>query len=434
MHNFFNLTSNQLTSLTPEGKHFLPPQFHTFMNNCGDHWCVDIATHGGQIFAYKSCAPLSLVINRLAFALGNARIWVVDEDEKDLEEYGWIKRLFIKPNPLMTGRELLLRLDQYVKLFGEGFVLKIENEGIGDPIRSLWVLNPCYMHAIYRDDAIVFNSEDVNDFILRWEYIHPYSGQIINLNPNDILHVKDIALDMHDVNAGVGSFKHWHRGASRIQGLEDYIKNIVIAAKAIYGLNLDRGPQGILSPTSVDAAGAKPLTPGQKTDLQKELLRFYGMLPGVAKAIISTLPMSWTPMSYNVKDLMLYEGMELCANGIADAYFFPSELISTGKSATYNNKSQAEKNLYQDAILPVSYLYEQHFTNFLGIEGGRINFDYSHVEALQESEKEKEETITIRTNRMITLLNNGLSSNEEVRLAAGLSEDFTPQNNNTNEN
>lgn len=436
MFNPFNITANfPILNHVPQGQYPLPPQFHAFMDEVHNHWCVDLTCKRGLIHAYKCCSPLATCIDKLAFTMANANIWVVDEDEKDIPEYEWVKKLFLQPNPLMTGRQMLMINEQYLKLFGESFIVKVENIGLADrPIKNLWVLNPEWMFCFYTPDAKsrLFAANDITEIIDHWEYCQPFTGQRIRLEAEDVLHIKDISLDMSNLHINGIHFESFHRGHSRVIGLESNIENIVVGAKAILGLNVDRGPQGILSPTSVDASGAIPLRKEEKKDLNEQFMNFYGMAPGVSKVIFGNVPLSWQPISYNVKDLMLYEGMAFNAQRIAERYFVPYQLLAHDKGTTFSNVETASRLLYQDAIIPWAMVLEQLLTDFLKIEGGRINFDFSHVAALQESKKDDEESTTIRTNRVISLHGMGLASDDEVRMAAGMSNDFIKQQNDSN--
>lgn len=421
LYDFFNLRQ-----YFPYGDYPLSPDFMAYRGDCNTPgYCVDFTTLEGCEFAYRKCAPLRTTINKLAYTLSNAKIWVVDEDEKDVPEYQWVKDLFLQPNPKQCGRELMFEGDAYTKLFGEGFLVKATLPTSGKSY-SLWPVNPKFMHD--KPTGAWLNQYDINEINEGWWYRNPFTSTEIFIPNEDVLHLVD-------TNLNLDYGKRRFRGSSRIEGLEKDIINILTAKDAILALNTDRGALGILSPDGKDAAGAIMYNPQDKKDLHNEFMRAYGITHGKSKAILTNKPTKWQTISYNTKDLMLLEGLQENIQRICDAYFLPYELLAHAQGTTYSNKSEAWKQLYQDAIIPVSLIYSQKLTSFLGIKNARIDFDFSHVEVLQQSEKEKNDAIKSRTETVRMLWQDGLATNEEYRMAAQLSDEFTPsQNSDNNQN
>lgn len=404
----------------PYGNYPLPPEFHAYRGDCNTPgYCVDFTTFEGSVFAYEKCTPLRTVINKLAFTLSNAKIWVVDEDEKDVEAYQWVKDLFLQPNPLQVGRELLFTLDAYVKIFGEGFLVKNTSPLTGIPY-TVWTVDP--RHMFDESTGRWLNQTEMDQINAGWIYRNPYTRTEIRLKNEDVLHVKDA-----NINLSFG--KSHFRGRSRIEGLEKDIMNILVAKDATLSLNTDRGALGILSPDGKDAAGPIQYTPKDKQNLHDEFSRAYGITHGKSKQIITNKSAKWQNISFNTKDLMIYEGIKENVERVCEAYFFPYQLYG---NTIYNNQDTAWKQLYQDAVIPSALVYEQKLTSWLGIENARVNFDFSHVEVLQQSEKEKNDAIKERTQTVRMLWQDGLATDDEYRMAAQLSDDFNPADNSRN--
>lgn len=419
LYDFFNLSQ-----YFPYGDYPLAPEFHAYRGDCDTPgYCVDFTTFEGSVFAYDKCSPLKTVINKLAYTLSNAHIWVVDQDDNDVKEYEWVKEIFVEPNPLQCGRELLFTLDAYRLIFGEAFLVKNSSPITGRPF-TIWAVDPRHMHD--ESTGVWVNQTEIDQINKEWVYRNPYTRTEIRIPNEDVMHIRDANMNL---NFGKCHF----RGKSRIEGLEKDIMNILVAKDATLSLNTDRGALGIISPDGKDAAGPIQYLPKDKKDLNEEFRKAYGITYGKPKAIISNKSIKWNPISFNTKDLMLLEGIKEAIERICEAFFFPTQLYG---NSTFNNQDAAWKQLYQDAVIPVSLIYEQKLTSFLGIVNAKVNFDFSHVEVLQQSEKEKNEATKTKTETVRMLWLDGQATDEEYRQAAGLSNDFDPQknsNNNSNE-
>ena len=224
----------------------------------------------------------------------------------------------------------------------------------------------------------------------------PVSYTHLDVYKRQVLHIKD-------VNQNIDFAPNDLRGSSRLLGLETSLANIIQAEEAIYTMNRDRGAIGILSNDQKDISGTIPLTDEEKESLRNQYQSLYGLSARQAKVIITNASLKWQSISFNVKDLMLLEGIEKNIQLIADALGYPYDLLSTSKGVTYENKAEAKKLLYQDSIIPIANLYAEKLTGFFGLENAKIEFDFSDIECLKKSEKEAAETLYQLNQAMQTL-------------------------------
>lgn len=380
---------------------------------CSPAFRLDLKNCGGLNTAYKRCSPLATVISRNAMSLANGNVYVVDQDDNELKKYKWVISLLNEPNPIQTKTEFLFQLDTYRQLYGEVFVIKNIPVGFSEPT-SLWVINPEYIDIDLTGK--LYNQSNIADIVKKYSLLTP-KGKV-EIDQENILHIKDVYQNIDFCHTNI-------RGFSRVVGLEDHINNIIIASEAIYSLNKDRGAQGILSNENKDPMGSIPMTPVEKKELHDEMQDQYGLLKGQWKVILSQFPLRWQSMTFNAKDLQLFEGLQENIKRIADAFGYPYELLATAQGATFNNKKEAKKLHYQDTIIPMSLLYGEKLSKFLGIEEGKLILDYSHVEALKEAEKDKASTISTLTNAYKVLYELNVVTLEEVRLALNYNTQFT---------
>lgn len=371
--------------------------------------------------AYDRCSTVSTIINRNTSSLLNGKWWIVDKKENDvLKKYKGIEQLLSKPNPLQSWGEMLMQLDVYRQVFGETFLFAVKPEGysIQDAV-ALWVLNP--NHITIESSGKMYMQSNVDDIITRYIYKDGDENFVI---PNDcILHIKD---NFQNLNFSPSSL----RGQSRLAGLDHNIINIMQAEEAVRALNKNRGAQGILSNDSSDTIGHVPLEPNEKEQIEAKLKQHYGMRLNQSPVIITDKNLKWQSMSFNVRDLMLFEGIESNIKRIAEAYNYPFELLST-ENISYSNKKEAKADFYQGNIIPMAEMYAEKFSKFFGLENDKFLIDFSHVECLQKTEGEKADIEYKKNQAMRIAYDSGVISLAEWRLALGLDEEiYNPESNN----
>ena len=365
-------------------------------NDCVPKFCINLKSFGGITKAYNQCSPVSTIINRNAIAMANGIWYIVDETDTDVsKEYPHLKTLLQNPNPLQSWTEFLIQLDVFRQLYGEVFVYGVEK--VGFEKQALFVLNPEY---------VKLKNNKIDFFRKKEEIITSYTFVGENLTVENVLHIKDIYQNI--------DLKIPLRGKSRLTSLEYEVKNVMQAQEAIYSLNQDRGALGILTNKGKDADGSTPMKKSEKENVQKQLISCYGLSERQAKVIVTDADLDWQAMTFNVKDLMLYEGIKQNIETIADAFNYPFELLANSKGTTYNNKNEAKKSLYQDGVIPISNIYEQLFGEFFQLKDGhKIDIDFSHIECLQEAVKERAEAkLKINTGCQIAFRNGIITINE----------------------
>lgn len=390
-------------------------QFFTFTGDkCTPEFTVDFNSIYGINDAYDKCSTLKAIVNRMALVIANVKMWIVDDSGNDVsDKYNDLAVLLKRPNFIQTWTEFMQQLDVYRQLYGEAFIYASVPVGFNNAnATALWVLNPLFIDI--ESNGRLYDQSDIENIGLR--YIFNSSGQRRDLDPRNVLHIKD-------VNQNIDFAPNDLRGSSRLLGLETSIANIIQAEEAIYSMNRDRGAIGILSNDQKDISGTIPLSDDEKESLRNQYQSLYGLSARQAKVIITNASLKWQSISFNVKDLMLLEGIEKNIQLIADALGYPYELLSTSTGVTYENKSEAKKLLYQDSIIPIANLYAEKLTGFFGLENAKIEFDFSNIECLKKSEKEAAETLYQLNQAMQTAYNNGVISRAEWRLAIGMDED-----------
>lgn len=372
-----------------------------------------------QALAYTYCSPLATVINSRAKAFLNAKLILTDtrtnEPIKNAEGNKLLK-LLENPNILQGGNEFLTQAWIFKDLFGECFILKVKPFGTSN-IKELYVL-PNWAIKVNLSDKVYFKNEGQK---LVTGYQVTVNGNVINLQPDEVIHIKDFSVNTLYTNKEFSV-----RGLSRTIALSDQINNIVTAYNSRRVLASNRGAMGILSNEGRDAIGSTNLDPKEKQQVQDYYKNSYGLEDDKFQIIITSLPLRWNPISLPTKDLMLFEEIEDDILRINEAYDRPIELTNIKTQSSLgggNMKKEAKAQFYQEAIIPEAEAFYNGICTDVDFDTYALNYwakpDYSHIEVLQKSEQEKATVMKETASWASIAFRNKVITKEEYRIAMG---------------
>lgn len=377
----------------------------------------------GIINAYNRCSSLRSIVNKNAMALANGKWWVVDKKDNDvLNKYKGIRSLLAKPNPLQSWSEFISLAYVMWQIHGEVFIHAVRPEGMDiQDTTALWVVNPRFID-IKLTGKMFYQSKEED--IVSGYYLNNGATQV-KLDSRDILHIRDLSQN-------IGFSPREIRGESRLIGLENTIRNIIQAEEAIYSLNKDRGAQGMLVNKTKNVTGNVPLLPGEKDKIQQEYNLKYGLGVGQDKVLITNSDLEWKQMTFNVRDLMLFEGIDANIQRLSDAFDYPYELLANSKGSTYANRLEAKRDWYQNTIIPTANYFAECLTSFFGLSRDSFVVDFSDVECLKKTESEKADALYKQNQAWKIMVDSGAASIAEWRLAVGMDEEIYKEDTNGN--
>lgn len=333
--------------------------------------------------AYKECAPLNYIINQKALQISTGKLIVekimgngkrIPATDKRFEQ------LLKYPNPLETGSQFVARVNVILKLFRFCPVLMVKSAGFEtDGPTQLWILPPhkCEIKT-YKNRPF---PSSIADRIEKFEIIGD-DGKRAPINPEDVYWFTAL-----DVTVGDDLIPDTVLESCRYQ-----INNLIKNYESRGVITERRGALGIIAPEGADSAGPVRATPEQKEQLQKDY-RKYGLTKDQWQIIISTIPLKFTPMSMNIRDLMLLELAEDDIKTLCGALGFKFNLTPWGSETAFANQNIGEKAQYQDFTIPEAENIMFQLTDCIGAD--EVNhvcrLDFSHVACLQEDEKQKSE-------------------------------------------
>ncbi len=395
---------------------FIPLDSHgnvmyTRDGNVNPHW-LGLSNQMMQYWSYKFVAPLASVIDRIAEADTNGKLEFLYEDDTTIKNINKIpalsriKALFKKPNPTQTWEEFNSQQVILSKIFGYCPVLAICPAGMDKShTSSLWNLHPLIVKPEMQD--VNLYDRPLKSIIKRWKYV--WGGREYYFDNEDIILVKDGFIDAHE-----GTFLP----KSKLEGLDFYVSNICASLEADNVLLKKKGPLGVFThDPKPDVAGWEPMKPEMKQALQDDLSQ-YGLSWGQMQYVISKNPVRWEPMSFNLRDLMTKETARQGVDTICDRFGYPAELMS-GKNATYENRSSAERYFYQNNIIPFSLRRMSSYNNFFGLTEHKMILDYDHVSVLQEDILKSGQAMKSQADGLDVLWKSGLITFNQVQIELG---------------
>jgi hypothetical protein len=364
-----------------------------------------------KLAVYNSIPHLQSVINQGADMFKDMELKLYNAKTGEQVENNPALDLLRKPNPLRTFEEFLFEYYVFKSVFGQAFIYQIK--GLPSALPSmLWNLLPSDVKIIPTGN--LYQQRTVDGIIK--EYQVQDQNNVLKVLPNDMIFK----------NEGVGG--NLITSISKVDALQVPLSNIIGALKSENVLITQRGAEGILTNSSSADGGAIPLGKEERERIEREYSREYGIHNGQKTKIITNASLTWQPMTFPMKDLMLLECIENDFQALCSAYGMDRDLFPSTKGATYENKNNGLKATYQNTIQPQADDLMSILSESLGLhkQGLYLEACYKHVPVLQEDKQMEEqankteaEKNSINVNTIITL--NGAVKNGEISREVAIS-------------
>lgn len=356
--------------------------------------------------AYNDCPPLQAVIDRGArmFANGEWKCVDANDPEKEFPDDEGL-RLLKNPNPEQrNGEKFLMSYWINKMLFANIFIRKIQGSTLALP-KVLRVL-----------PSDIMEIELTKRFYDQVDLSAMFKGYAMNVGNDKVKYdIRDIIYDADNFSFEEG------RGISKVPNLTFPINNIIAAYKTRNILTVNKGLLGFISPEAKDGIGTiLPFQLKEKEAVEKDFEEKSNLYSGNPKVKIASQPVRWNQMGSNTRELMLFEEVEEDWIAICAAFDMPKELFL--KDATFENKREAKKSAYQDAIIPVADGLGTLMTNELGADqrGRKYILNYDWLPVFQEDEEKTQRAERIKVERLSRLQEDGIINAEAYAQLAGV--------------
>lgn len=345
---------------------------------------------------YVTIPELRTVINKRALMMSSGIPCLYDSEGNKVEQH-WVYDLIAKPNPTQSWSDVIYSLAVNDGLFNNSFAYCPKRSF---DIKNLIVPLPSNQIKIVGTGKLLDQIE-TEGLIKEFQFWYDTQKKeniavenMIYLNTPDGINL------MNPVN--------------RIDTLKYPLSNIQSQYNKRNVLLENIGAIGILSSKKSDLGGSLPVTPEEKEEIQKDWLK-----RSKDRLLITESDVSWTPMSYPTKDLMLFEELTEDKMAIIDAYGLSYYLFSQSKGATFSNVKEGMKMSYQDTIIPETEQMYATLSHQLGLteQGLALYPEFDHIAVLQSDKNSEATTLKTRAEAVQKIIEIGVELSEEEKRA-----------------
>ena len=178
----------------------------------------------------------------------------------------------------------------------------------------------------------------------------------------------------------------------------------------------NRGAVGLITDRS-----NRPMTPDEGAMVQRAWDNDTAGTGNFGKIKVTNKDLNYIQMAMSSADLQLVQKGVVNLRAICNVFGLDSSLFNDPANKTFNNRKEAEKALYTNAVIPLSENIAAAHTNFIAknhypICDYRMRQDFSEVEALQSDKKTEAEKDRIRMEGINTVVNMPISADGKEEL------------------
>jgi hypothetical protein len=339
---------------------------------------------------------LRAVIDKRASMMSSNVPILYDKDGNVVEQH-WFLDMVKNPNPVQSWADVVYSLSVNDALYSNAFGYCPKRSF---DIRNLFVPLPSNRIQIDTSGKML-KQMDEGGMITRFKFRYD----------DDQLEIVEIQ-DMVYLTTTDGM--NLIKPTSRIDSLKYPLSNIKASYHKRNVLLENIGAIGILSAQKSDLGGAIPMTPEEKTAIQKD---WYNRSKD--ELLITESQVNWTPMSYPTRDLLLFEELTADKLAIIDAYGLNYNLFSSESGSTFSNVRDSIRMVYTDTIIPETQQMYDTIAHQLGLakDGYYIKADFSHLPVLQADEQQKAAAMNTRADAVNKIIAAGvILTDDEKRL------------------
>lgn len=379
---------------------------HPLLFNRQEQWQT---ITGNERIVYLTTPELRLVIDRLALMLANG-VWKHYDKNGEVMEKSPFVHLLENPNPLQSRNEFLTQYYVQRALYGNVYIYQLMGTSLQEVPSALWNLPPERM--IINRTGKIWKQTEMDDIISGYQFRLDMEGK-----KNEEFTTDEI------IKFSISNPDDPIMGASPLHAIRMPISNI----RAAYGyrnlIATKKGALGVWSSDSKDSHGSVALGDQEAEQMEKQLLRSYGIGDHQRSIIVARNAVKFTPATFPTKDLMLFEEVDAGKRAIIDLYGANDNMFSREKGSTFTNVEQGERLCYQDTIIPLA----EDLANGLSKKWGLLDREetlelcYDHIPVLQEDESKKAVVDERKAKTVKTLIDSGMKL-EDARKVVGWAE------------
>lgn len=303
------------------------------------------------------------------------------------------------PNWFQSQKEFIRQTSLFHDLFGREYIYKLKPYGMGsNSIKALFTLPPQLTEVKTLDKMPFFMTNEPNI-----AYIFHWNNEKFPLEKESIIHFNDNRVAMNADN--------WADGASVLDSLEMPINNIRAAYEARNVLIENRGALGIIGADGKDVAGTLPMTEDEKTSLQAQFQKNFGLSRKKWQFIFSKNPVKYQQITVDdIKKLGLFEETFEDFKKICDGYGAAPEMFASD-GTTFENQKWGERKTWENTIIPEVEEWTEGMMAGLDIDPDgpdALVAQFVNIAVLQENNRERAASLKMVVDAMNVAVANGV--------------------------
>lgn len=336
---------------------------------------------------------LRAVINKRASMMASNKPCLY-KDDKEVENH-WLLELINKPNAIQSWADVVYTMSVQDALYSNTFCYA--------PARVMGVRNlfvPLPANKVKMNlSGKKLKQMDAEDLIEGFKFKYD-DDTYETIEWNDMVYLT--------TDDGMNLVKP----TSRIETLKYPLSNIKASYHKRNVLLENIGAIGILSAQQNDMGGAIPMTPEEKNEIRRD---WYNRQKD--ELIITEANVSWQPMSYPTKDLLLFEELTEDKLALIDAFGLNYNLFSSTSGSTFSNVKDSIRMVYTDTIIPETQsMYDSIIKQFgLDKEGYKLYAEFDHLPVLQHDEQMSANVLKLKSEAIEKMTTLGLITSDEAR-------------------
>lgn len=348
---------------------------------------------------YIQIPELRAVIDKRASMMMTNKPVMKDKDGNVVEKH-WLIDLIKNPNATQSWQDVIFTLAVQDGIYSNAFAYSPK---LSFDVRKIIVPLPTD-HVIIDTNGKRLNAMDIDGLIDKYRFRYD-DGKVENVAIEDMLYIM--------TSDGINIINP----KSRLEGLQLPLSNIMASYKKRNVLLENLSSPGVLSGGKTDIGGAIPLTVEERHELQRSFIKRHKN-----EIIVTETPVTWSPMSFPTKDLMLFEEVKEDFLKVIDAYGLNMNIFSSTEGSTFSNVRDSIRMVYTDTIIPETETLYQSIISFYGLdkEGYSLHADFSHLPVLQTDESVKNSADKTKVESWTLMLSNGIVSKEQFAMEFGI--------------
>ena len=332
--------------------------------------------------SYLSNPDAYAIIQKISEVGSSLPLNVVNQDNEIIENHP-LDGVLKKPNPKQTIKQFMSESMIYLLTTGNLFIEKTEVIGFGTS--NLQILNT----------ALMTINVDSDWNIIDYEYQDGRTSSR-KIPEEDIIHVKYLDPTPYGDQC--------HFGLSPIQAGYMNIRSSNNSYEANAHILENKGASGML----VGKADAV-MTPDEAKQIKASIDKKIKGTKNAGAITITDKELAYLQLGMSPTDLQLLEGNVVNLRTTCNLFSVDSSLFNDPANKTYNNRLEAEKALYSNAVLPVlDKILSALNMELLENDMNKIKPDISKVAALQDD-------LNTESERLTKLVQAGIMTIDEAR-------------------